>query len=106
MDLYANNPNQESKRFWLTPRNLPYRVVKSFSMEMRPVEANVLESMVDGDGLFLYDTTVRDSSVKVVGRPVLLAQYFVQNMFLFVREYGYVNVVRDFLKVVKDKFGL
>ena len=106
LDLYANNPNQESKRFWLTPRNLPYRVVKSFSMEMRPVEANVLESMVYGNGLFLYDTTVRDSSVKVVGRPVLLAQYFVQNMFLFVREYGYVNVVRDFLKVVKDKFGL
>lgn len=106
LDLYANNPNQERKRYWLTPRNLPYRVVKSFSMEMRPLEVNILESVTDGNGLFLYDTTVGDSSMKVVGRPVLLAQHFIQNMFLLVREYGYVNVIRDFFKVVKDKFNI
>lgn len=103
IDLLGTNSNRAHKRYWLTTRNLPYKVVRHFSMELRPLEMNVLQKMEEGNGIFLYDTHVKDSSVKVIGNPVFLSRHFIQNSFIFLREFGYKNVVRDFLKVVKTK---
>ena len=56
LDLYGIRPNEFNKRFYLTVRRLPYKVVKSFGLYMRPQELNVFEN-IPGDGVFLYDTT-------------------------------------------------
>jgi hypothetical protein len=56
LDLYGIRPNEFNKRFYLTVRRLPYKVVKSFGIYMRPQELNVFEN-IPGDGIFLYDTT-------------------------------------------------
>lgn len=56
LDLYGIRPNEFNKRFYLTVRRLPYKVVKSFGLYMRPQELNVFEN-IPGDGIFLYDTT-------------------------------------------------
>lgn len=56
LDLYGIRPNEFNKRYYLTVRRLPYKVVKSFGLYMRPQELNVFEN-IPGDGIFLYDTT-------------------------------------------------
>ena len=74
---------------------------------MRPVELNVLVEVDKGTGIYLYDTSVSDTtSLRAKGNPAFLVSYFVTNTFLFLREYGYVNVSRDFFSVVKSKLKM
>lgn len=102
LDLNGTNGNREHKRYWLTTRNLPYRIVRSYNYACRPLEQNVL-SGCDGSGIFLYDTSCRDASNKHKGNPAFIATHFIQNSFLFIREYGYMNVLRDFIKLLRIK---
>lgn len=104
LDLNRTNANRENKRFWLTTRILPYKVVRHFALELRPIELNVLMQLEQGEGIFLYDTTVVDKEPEIGGNPAFLVQHYVQNAFLFLREYGYANVLRDFFRVLRDKF--
>ena len=107
LDLSETNGNREHKHFWLTTRRLPYKVVKQWSLEMRPIELNVLLNIENGSDIYLYDTTIpAQHPCEVKGNPAYLAQYLVQNSFLFIREYGYMNVVRDFISVLKDKIKM
>ena len=74
---------------------------------MRPIEVNVLEDADSGCGIYLYDTFISDSSsVKVKENLAFLAPYFITNVFLFIRAYGYENVIRDFFSVVKCKLNM
>lgn len=56
IDLYGIRPNDHNKRYYLTVNRLPYKVVKSFGLFMRPHELNVIEN-VPGNDIFLYNTT-------------------------------------------------
>lgn len=56
LDLYGIRPNEFNKRFYLTVKRLPYKVVKSFGLYMRPQELNVIED-IPGNDIFLYDTS-------------------------------------------------
>ena len=56
LDLYGVRPNEFNKRYYLTAKKLPYRVLRSFGLYMRPQELNVIEN-IPGNDLFLYDTT-------------------------------------------------
>lgn len=55
LDLYGVRPNVFNKRYYLTVKRLPYKVLKSFGLYMRPQELNVIENIL-GDDIFLYDT--------------------------------------------------
>lgn len=56
VDLYGKKKNRERKRYLLTMEALPYRVLRSFSLEMTPMEVNVLCEL-GGNDIFLYDTS-------------------------------------------------
>lgn len=55
IDYFGFNPNIQHRRYILTYRRLPYKVVKSFGLHLYPQEMNVLLD-VEGEGLYLYDT--------------------------------------------------
>lgn len=55
LDLYGYNRNEKQKKYLLSTKILPYKVIRSFSLSMRPIEVNVEENL-SGDGIFLYDT--------------------------------------------------
>ena len=65
LDLYGVRPNVFNKRYYLTVKRLPYKVLKSFGLYMRPQELNVIEN-IPGDDLFLYDIT--ESAKKPQGK--------------------------------------
>lgn len=58
LDMYGNNPNNQNKRYILSIKQLPYKVIKGFELSYRPHELNVIYDN-QGKDLMLYDTSVR-----------------------------------------------
>lgn len=56
IDYYGDNGNREGKRYWLSRKQLPYKIIQSFGLVMRPYELNVKYN-IPGNDLFLYETT-------------------------------------------------
>lgn len=57
LDIYGFNDRIRGQRYLLSTRELPYKVVRSFGLEMRPIEANIFHG-IEGNGIYLYDTSV------------------------------------------------
>lgn len=84
VDLFAgkpelDKPNRPLRRYVLTNRLLPYKVVRSFGLELRPVEMNIICGR-EGSELFLYDTTEAAPAPKSPDR-YLAYSYFYQKGF-------------------------
>jgi hypothetical protein len=55
VDLNDSIKNTD-KRFWLsTDCNKPYKIIQSFGLSVRPIEANIFQQ-TEGEEIFLYDT--------------------------------------------------
>ena len=63
LDLYGVRPNDFNKRYYLTVKRLPFKVIKSYGLFMRPQELNVIED-IPGNDIFLYDTYEKGSKPK------------------------------------------
>lgn len=59
VDLYGMKSTY--KRYLLTMRKLPYKILKKFGLQMRPQDINVIFN-INGDNIILYDTVVQDKS--------------------------------------------
>lgn len=60
IDFYGEKENRLKRQFLLTRKQLPYKVTKSFALEYKPWELNVMNE-IEGNELFLYDTQVEAS---------------------------------------------
>lgn len=73
VDFYGFNKNKLNKRYWLTRELLPYKIVRSFALQMKPFEWNIIKD-ITGNDLFLYDTTVTENR-KTEDRTIEFARY-------------------------------
>ena len=85
IDLYGFRGNSYNKRFILTTKKLPFSVIKTYALNMRPIELNVKYDIC-GNGISLYDTKVSrrresNSSFEIVDymlkgfNPRMLTEY-------------------------------
>ena len=102
IDLQGENRNRQNHKYWLTTDVENYKIVHSFGLNYRPIEINVLRNII-GEGIFLYDTTCSEKNNKRNNPGVILYHYHLSNMFFFVREYGFMNVLRDLQKAIKTR---
>lgn len=102
LDLQGGNPNQLNKRYWLTTKRADYKVIRSFGLNYRPIEMNILFN-TPGNDVFLYDTTIKVKCISKTNRTPILYHFHLNNVFLFLRRYGYLNTLRDFLLLVRMK---
>lgn len=51
----------DSTRYILSTRQLQYRIIKSFQLSLRPIEASIIMDIF-GEGIYLYDTSVNDKN--------------------------------------------
>lgn len=65
LDIYGFRGVEQTKRFLLTTKVMPYKLVKSYALHFRPIELNVKYNH-EGTGLYLYDTTVKKTNHKSV----------------------------------------
>lgn len=55
VDYYGTKNNRENKRYWLTLKKEDYKILKSYSLSLKPYELNIINN-INGHDIFLYDT--------------------------------------------------
>lgn len=80
VDLWMKKHNHQ--RYIVSLKSLPYKVIKSFSLDYKPYELNVMWNNI-GNDLFLYDTSVSAKAPKSKNTQKL-CQYFFMNALEFV----------------------
>jgi hypothetical protein len=74
IDLFGEKKNREKKRYWLTLSKQNYKIVKSYGLELRPWDMNIMDDRT-GDDIFLYDTTIAVRNKKKTHNIFQLIQY-------------------------------
>lgn len=74
LDLYGTHVNP-GKRYILSTRYLPYKVLENYALSMKPIELNIKYG-IKGEGIFLYDTMVREECKKEGKYAEGLINYF------------------------------
>lgn len=86
----------KKKRFWLTTAHENYKIIKSFGINFRPIELNVLFGS-EGTGIFLYDTTqFQKNKFNRINYNLLYYRYL-EEVSIFLKHYGLRNVIKDFV---------
>ena len=100
LDIYGFHSNEKGCKYILSTKVLPYKIVKSFALNMRPIELNVMYD-ISGNGLYLYDTT--DSNGTTQGSyhknvvPYFLEGFNVRLLLKYVISH-YRNSIKQVLK--------
>ncbi len=79
VDLFAAKPACLFRRYVLSDRQLPFKAVRAFALQLRPVELNILCGR-EGSELWLYDTT-QPARPPQAPDPYLAYAYFYQKGF-------------------------
>lgn len=61
IDFYGEKNNKEGKRYWLTRKIQPYKIIKSYALSFKPYELNILLDNTGSD-FFLYDTNITEKN--------------------------------------------
>lgn len=80
VSIEGNNPNLKEARYILSAMQLPYKIVKSFAIVMRPIELNVKYD-IPGNGLYLYDTTEIVKKKNGESISLSLLQYYFRGIY-------------------------
>lgn len=89
-----------NKRFLLTTHIKDYKIIKSFGLNLRPIEQNVIQN-IEGKEIFLYDTNIKERNHTTINKRFLYAYYNNIDIFANIRRlisYG----VFEFLKTLKQ----
>lgn len=79
MDLYGNRENIIYKdNYVLSVNVLPYKIIKSFGIRLRPIELNVIYG-IEGEGIYLYDTSQYGSNRDLPNPSLVQADYYLRS---------------------------
>lgn len=105
IDYFGFNPNIQHRRYILTFRSLPYKVVKSFGLHLYPQEMNVLLD-VKGEGLYLYDSSEpakRKKNAEDIYASYIYCRHNLKLMSAFIRCYYIAGFKRRWKKLTGKK---
>lgn len=103
LDLNGEWKNRLNKRYWLTTEIKDFKIVKSFGLNYRPIEVNVILNN-PGQNIFLYDTYHKEKNPVKNTHSTMLYHHYLSNIFYFIRQYGYVNTWKDFVSAIRIKY--
>lgn len=102
LDLNGEWKNRLNKRYWLTTEIQDYKIVRSFGLNYRPVEVNVMMNN-PGRQIFLYDTQSTEKNPCRKSNKTMLYFFRIHNIVSFIKQYGLNNVLKDFVELLKQK---
>lgn len=100
IDLNGEWKNRLNKRYWLTTEVKDFKIVKSFGLNYRPIEVNVIMNN-PGKQIFLYDTQTIEKNLCRKNKKTMLYFYHLYNLVSFMKRYGLENVWKDFVELIK-----
>lgn len=99
LDLNGEWKNRLNKRYWLTTEVVDFKIVKSFGLNYRPIEVNVIVNN-PGTQIFLYDTQTIEKNSCRKNKKTMLYFFHLHNLVSFIKQYGLNNVWKDFVELV------
>lgn len=75
IDLYGEKQKSFKKRFYLSMEELPYKKIRSYALELKPWEMNIIDNR-EGSDIFLYDMNIPCVNKEKRNTFVLKLQYF------------------------------
>lgn len=108
VDLYGSRVVKGTQGYVLSSQILPFKVIKEYGLQLRPLEANILLD-IQGTGLYLFDCSIsQQRSVKKQKEQIVRKwNYFMRERFLLMDEIFPVckqkfwNLIRVALKIKK-----
>lgn len=92
VDFWGKRKLQHVKRYLLTTRSLPFKVVNSFGLRYHPMETNIM-LQEKGQEIYLYDTHTKGKKPKTI-KPIMLLQYSYRFKILsLLKAIGIANLV-------------
>ena len=98
IDLYGRKAATNNKRYLLTTKRYPYKIVKSYGMQMRPHEVNILEN-IPGTDIILYDLQERDKLVKTEIDAMVYYFRIIRSKFWFMK-YGFFSGIKKLMRIL------
>ena len=105
VDLQGEWHNRLNKRFWLTTEVRNFRIIKSFGLNYRPIDANVLDDN-NGSRIFLYDTLEVNKNPITYNRKGILYKYRIDNIIFLIIRYGFMSAFKDGIELIKQRIRL
>lgn len=78
VNLYDMKNECLFKQYLLSPKNLPYKIIKGFALKYKPMEANIIWE-IEGQDFFLYDTTQKQKIIKQKDKKRIFFDYLYGN---------------------------
>lgn len=78
-----------TKRYLLSTRVLPYKVIDSYGLAFRPIELNVIKD-IKGDNIFLYDTSVLEKRKYSKNQKKNELLWYYLNSFYYKELFSYI----------------
>lgn len=101
VDLWGTKGNREKRRYWLTTLSLPYKILKSYDLCLKPIENNINDSN-KGNSIFLYDT---QEHAKKPNCSLSTKWYIfdIRFIMLLLKDYGAKLFFKEFIFYLKKK---
>lgn len=87
IDLYGSKKNRKKKKYILSTQILPYKIIKAYGLQLRPVELNIYMD-IEGEGIYLYDVSESRNITSKEKRKQIVKKwdYFMKERFFRVDE--------------------
>ena len=103
LDIYGFGRLTEHHKFMLSTEHLPYMVVQSYALNMRPIELNI-KMNISGSGIYLYDITKQKKIIKGTNNDLTsyyLRDFNVKRLLSFVCRHYMKALINKLVQCIK-----
>lgn len=90
IDILGIKNNAEKKRYWLTRKYCNYKIIRSFSLDLKPYELNFFFNK-EGSDIFLYDTRIQENNKLYKNR--------FSDFFYFYQLYNFKDLIKKIFNI-------
>lgn len=98
VDILGLKPSCIYKRYVLTSKSLPFKLLKSFALTLHPLELNIINA-VYGNDVFLYDTFFQEESTNTSDKLLYFESYYRNAMNMAFQLIGIRIIILSYLRI-------
>lgn len=105
VDLQGEWHNRLNRRYWLSTEIKDYKIVKTYGLNYRPIESNIL---LDNEGrqIFLYDTQLKEKNPNSSLGMDVAYRYRTPSIAILVIKCGFHFLWNDFVTLIKQRIKI
>ena len=108
VDIWGKKDKSLYKRYLLSSETLNFKIIKSFSLSLRPIELSVIQNL-SGNDMTLYDTSEKYKNKKKYKNNFKMMQYSIRShdaktLLFFSLKLCFIQFIRKIKQFILSKF--